>query len=490
MIFPSLEKVRELAVGVDFVPVALETAADTETPISVFKRFSNLSPYCFLLESVEGGKKWARYSFIGRDPLKTIQIKGDHAVISDRNGRVESVTGNPFDTVQRELAKHRAARVPELPRLAGGAVGFFGYDLVRSVEHLPNAPHDDTNFPDCHFMIVDEMIAFDHLKQKLLLIVNVSTEGNLELNYNRAVARLKSIDRTIDQTAVTRSARLGGGHVGAVKSNMTKERYMELVRKGKEHIVNGDIFQVVLSQRLEAETDVDPFDVYRKLRVNNPSPYMYFLKFDTYQLAGASPEMLVRFEDGLVETCPIAGSRPRGRTPEEDEQLERELLADEKELAEHMMLVDLGRNDLGRISEFGTVKPSELMKVAHYSHIMHITSTVQGRARAGVTAFDALKAVLPAGTLSGAPKIRAMEIIDELEPTRRGPYGGAIGYISFDGNMDSCITIRTMVFKDGKAYVQAGAGIVADSVPETEYIESMNKAGALIKALGEVGAQS
>lgn len=487
MIYPSLEQAQKLAVGVDFVPIALETEADLETPISVFKRFKDISPYCFLLDSVEGGIKWARYSFIGRDPLKVIRILGNDAVITDRNGSVETKTGNPFDTVQEVLSGYKGALVPGMPRLSGGAVGFFGYDLVRSVEYLPNAPKDTVGLPDCHFMIVDEMIAFDHLKQKLVLMVNMSTKDDITLSYQRALERLKTMERVIDQSTHGRGSRITGGYVGEVKSNMTREQYMSLVEKGKEYIVNGDIFQVVLSQRLEVETDVDPFNVYRTLRVNNPSPYMYFLKFDTYSIAGASPEMLVRFEDGLLETCPIAGSRPRGATPEEDDLLEKDLLSDEKELAEHMMLVDLGRNDIGRISEFGSVKPVEMMKVARYSHIMHITTTVQGKARLGITAFDALKSVLPAGTLSGAPKIRAMEIIDELEPTRRGPYGGAIGYISFDGNMDSCITIRTMVFQNGKAYVQAGAGIVADSVPETEFTESMNKAGALIKALREVG---
>ena len=339
-------------------------------------------------------------------------------------------------------------------------------------------------------LICDEMIVFDHLRQKLQLIVNMRTEGDVARNYSRAVERLASIERTIlDSGHGVTGARIRRNcHVGPVVSETGREAYMAMVEKAKRHIVDGDIFQMVPSRRMSVETDADPFDVYRVLRVNNPSPYMYFLKFDTYHLVGASPEMLVRYEDGLVETCPIAGTRPRGKTPEEDARLEQELLSDEKEIAEHMMLVDLGRNDIGKIAKFGTVKPVDLMKVARYSHVMHMTTLVQGVARDDVNAYDALRAVLPAGTLSGAPKIRAMELIDEMEPSRRGPYGGAIGYFSFDGNLDSCITIRTILFKDGKAFLQAGGGIVADSIPEMEYEETQNKAGALLRALAEVKA--
>lgn len=490
MVFPTLDEAILLSQDNHFVPIALETVADMETPVSVFKRFKDTSPYCFLLDSVEGGEKWARYSFIGRDPLLIIRITGQETLLEGRDGRIERIVGNPFDTVRDVMGRYRGARVHGIPRLSGGAVGFFGYDLVRSVESLPNPPEDRLGVPDGHFMVADEMIVFDHLRQKLQIIVNMRTDGDVALHYARATERLRAIERTIHSSGHhdSGSAHIRRNcHVGEVISEPSRERYLQMVNQAKRHIVDGDIFQVVLSRRMSVETDADPFDVYRVLRVSNPSPYMFFLKFDSYCLAGASPEMLVRFEDGLLETCPIAGTRPRGATPEADMALEQELLADEKELAEHMMLVDLGRNDIGKIARFGSVKTVDMLKIARYSHVMHITSLVQGIAREGVNAFDALKAVLPAGTLSGAPKIRAMEIIDELEPSRRGPYGGAIGYISFDGNLDSCIAIRTILFKGGMAHLQAGAGIVADSVPETEYEETQSKAGALLKALHDVG---
>ncbi|MFZ5975677.1 MAG: anthranilate synthase component I [Bacillota bacterium] len=491
MIYPSFEEINKKARGFDFIPVAMDDFADMETPVSVFKRFKDTNPYCFLLDSVEGGEKWARYSFIGKDPLLTIRIKEQEAIVQYRDGRTEKKEGNPFSLVQEMLSHYKSPQIEGIPRLSGGAVGYFGYDLVRSVEYLPDAPQDDLMLPDAHFMVVDEMIVFDHLKQKLVLIVNMPTAGDLRLNYDRACERLRSVARVI------RNASPMPGN-GAKKrapektpepvSNMDKAYYCEMVEKAKEHILGGDIFQVVVSQRFGMPVEDDPLDIYRRLRVSNPSPYMYYLKFDDTCIVGASPEMLLRCEDGVVETCPIAGTRKRGGTAGEDDALEKELLADEKELAEHVMLVDLGRNDIGKVSQFGSVQVTEYMKILRYSHVMHIGSTVQGRLRDGLNAFDALMAVLPAGTLSGAPKIRAMQIIDAMEPTRRGPYGGAIGYISFDGNLDCCITIRTIVFKDGMAYVQAGAGIVADSVPETEYEESCNKAKALFKAIEEAGA--
>lgn len=490
MVYPTLEGARACAEGYDYVPVALDAMADVETPVSVFMRFKDTSPYCFLLDSVEGGEKWARYSFIGRDPLLTLRVKDGTAILTYRDGSVEKMKGNPFRIVQAVLDRFRAAPMEGLPRLSGGAVGFFGYDMVRSVEKLPDPPPDDLDMPDCHFMIVDEMIVFDHLRQKLTLIVNMPVKGDFELNYQRACERLRSVKRVIDGARWKAGGEPPRAKQAAAEqpaSNMDKAYYMKMVERAKEYILDGDIFQVVLSQRLSLAAPSDPFDVYRRLRVSNPSPYMYFLKFDDFVIAGASPEMLVRCEDGVVETCPIAGTRRRGKTPEEDAALEAELIADEKENAEHMMLVDLGRNDIGKVSEFGSVQVTELRKVLRYSHVMHIASTVQGRLKPEMRAYDALMAVLPAGTLSGAPKIRAMEIIDELEPTRRGTYGGAIGYISFDGNMDCCITIRTAVFTGGRAYVQCGAGIVADSDPEAEYEEAMNKAGALLQAIREAG---
>lgn len=491
MIYPAFEEIKNKAKGCGFVPVAMDAFADMETPVSVFKRFKDTSPYCFLLDSVEGGEKWARYSFIGKDPLLTIRVKEQTAILQYRDGRTEKKTGNPFVLIQEVLAQYKSPQIEGIPRLSGGAVGYFGYDLVRSVERLPGAPNDDLMLPDAHFMVVDEMIVFDHLKQKLILIVNMPTPGDLKLNYDRACERLQSMARVIND-ASPMPGNVKKRHVADVQpepeSNMDKAAYCSMVEKAKEYILGGDIFQVVVSQRFSMPVQDDPLDIYRCLRVSNPSPYMYYLKFDDTCIVGASPEMLLRCEDGVIETCPIAGTRKRGGTEAEDAALEADLLADEKELAEHVMLVDLGRNDIGKVSEFGTVKVTEYMKVLRYSHVMHICSTVRGQLKEGLNAFDALMAVLPAGTLSGAPKIRAMQIIDEMEPTRRGPYGGAIGYISFDGNLDCCITIRTIVFKDGKAYVQAGAGIVADSVPETEYEESRNKARALFNAMVEAGA--
>lgn len=489
MIYPSFQEAQIKALGVNFVPIAMEIFADTETPVSVFRRFNDTSSYCFLLDSVEGGEKWARYSFIGKDPLLTIRIKDDQANLQYRDGSAEIIKGNPYKIVETVMQRYKGAKVDGIPRLSGGLVGFFGYDLIRTVENLPHPPKDDHNLPTCHFMVVDEIIAFDHLKQKLLLIINMPTEGDLQLNYQNTIERLNSLERSI-RNSCSQHRYIDKKNITVdpiISSNMDKEYFYKIVKRAKEYIVNGDVFQVVLSQRFSVPVLTDVLDVYRYLRVSNPSPYMYFLKFDDYSIVGASPEMLVRCEDGVVETCPIAGTRKRGKTPAEDIQIEEDLINDPKELAEHIMLVDLGRNDLGKISKFGTVKVTEYMKVLHYSHVMHIASTVCGELREDLTVFDALQAVFPAGTLSGAPKIRAMEIIDELEPTQRGIYGGAIGFLSFDDNLECCITIRTILIKDGIAHIQAGAGIVADSIPEKEYEETENKARALLKALKEAG---
>ena len=489
-IYPLFEEIKSIAQEVDFVPVAMEIFADMETPVSVFKRFNDTSSYCFLLDSVEGGEKWGRYSFIGKDPLLTIRINDTQAVLQYRSGIVEKKTGSPIEVVKEIMEGYKGAKVEGIPRLSGGLVGFFGYDLIRSIEDLPNPPQDDLGIPTCHFMLVDETIVFDHLKQKLILIINMPVRGDLKLNYDNTLERLHSLERSI-RNSRSYQPHKDKSHSGAgeieLKSNMDMEYFCQAVDKAKDYIKNGDIFQVVLSQRFSLPAVNDHLDVYRYLRVSNPSPYMYFLKFDDYTIVGASPEMLVRCEDGVVETCPIAGTRKRGKNPAEDLVIEKDLISDPKELAEHIMLVDLGRNDIGKVSKFGTVKLTDYMKVIRYSHVMHISSTVCGELREDQTAYDALQAVFPAGTLSGAPKIRAMEIIDELEPTRRGIYGGAIGFISFGGNLECCITIRTILFKDGMAYIQAGAGIVADSVAEKEYEETQNKAGALIQALREAG---
>lgn len=413
-------------------------------------------------------------------------------IIRERNGSQREVEGNPVEIIKGIMGKFKGANLPNLPRFNGGAVGYFGYDLIRHYENLPNVPEDDMGLPECHFMFTDEVLVYDHLKQKIHIIVNLHVNGNIERAYISAVDRIKTIHReildtrwkTADNSVLSYNKKK---NELAVTSNISKEDFCRNVLKAKQYIRDGDIFQVVLSQRLCVETNENPFNIYRALRVINPSPYMYYLKFGGYRIIGSSPEMLVRVENGIVETCPIAGTRKRGRTKEEDEALEKELLSDEKEIAEHVMLVDLGRNDIGRVSKFGTVAVKNLMHIERYSHVMHVVTNVQGEIREDKTPFDALMSILPAGTLSGAPKVRAMEIIDELETVKRGPYGGAIGYLSFNGNLDSCITIRTIILKDGKAYVQAGAGIVADSVPEREYEECYNKAMALLKAIEEAG---
>lgn len=492
MLYPSLEEVRNLAQEYNVIPVTLEVYADMETPISLFKRFEDSSKYCFLLESVEGGEKWARYSFVGRNPFLIVKSQGNSTLIQDKNGDVVQSQENPIHILKNILEKFKGAVVPGLPRFNGGAVGHFGYDFIRYYENLPNVPEDDMELPDCHFMFADEVLVFDHLRQKISIIVNLQVKGNIEREYNRVAERIKEIYGEIRSTRW----KLAEPYVSGLQrkhkeysfsSNCSREQYCENVRKAKEYIKNGDIFQVVLSQRLCVETEEEPLSIYRALRVINPSPYMYYLKFDSYRLIGASPEMLVRVEDGVVENCPIAGTRKRGSSKQEDELLEKELLADRKERAEHTMLVDLGRNDIGKVAKFGTVEVKDMMHIERYSHVMHMVTNVRGQLREDRKSMDALMAVLPAGTLSGAPKIRAMEIIDELENVKRGTYGGAIGYLSFNGNLDSCITIRTMVFKNKKAYIQAGAGIVADSVPELEYEETLNKAKALLKAIEEAG---
>lgn len=489
MFFPDYEKARLLAGEYNIIPVSMEVYADMDTPISIFKKLENCNG-CFLLESVEGGEKWGRYSFMGRNPFITVNGAGGNTTITYRDGRVLHVSKNPVEALKELMSSYKSADLAGMPRFNGGAAGFFGYDTVRYFEVLPDMPEDDIGLPELHFMLADEIIAFDHLRQKLHIIVNMHAGGNLERAYNTAVERIREVYREIlasrsrmDSSTFCNSP--DHNQPLKVQSNISKDDFCRNVKKAKEYIRNGDIFQVVLSQRFQADTDSDPFSVYRALRIINPGPYMYFLKFDGYTIAGSSPEMLVRMEDGIVETCPIAGTRKRGSTEEEDDMLAGELLSDDKERAEHVMLVDLGRNDIGKVSEFGTVAVKDFMHIERYSHVMHLVTSVQGKLKSGLTAFDALSAVLPAGTLSGAPKIRAMEIIDELENVKRCHYGGAVGYLSFNGNLDSCITIRTILFKNGKAYIQAGCGIVADSDPHKEYEESVNKAMAALKALEE-----
>ncbi len=495
MYFPTREQFRELARQGNLVPVYREILADMETPVSVLKRLKG-RPYCFLLESVTGGEHIARNSFIGRDPFCVFESAG-RTVRIHRGRQTETRElrpgETPLDALRELLASFRLAPVEGLPNFCGGAVGYIGYDMVRFFEHLPNQPPDDLGLPDCVMMLVDELLVFDHVTHTIKIVALGHPEGDVDAAYDDAVARIEATVSLLQDTVPDRgpldalSLRPGprSGLPPGVRTNFPRERFLDAVRRCKDYIAAGDVIQVVISQRLSMDISVDPFDIYRCLRSINPSPYMFYLGLRKLKIVGSSPEILVTHEEGRVRVRPIAGTRPRGATPEEDLRLERELLADEKERAEHIMLVDLGRNDLGRVCKYGTVRLAEgqLMVIERYSHVMHIVSEVVGELAEGNDAMDVLEATFPAGTVSGAPKIRAMEIIDELEPTKRGPYAGAVGYISFSGKMDTCITIRTIVIHDSVAHVQAGAGIVADSVPEREHEECLNKAMALLKAI-------
>lgn len=486
MITPSFEDIQVLAKDYQLIPVCSEYYADMETPIRVFKKLKT-SKYAFLLESVDGSDDNMRYSFIGRNPFLVLKSYGHHIIIQDKNGDVLEEEGDPQAVLQSLCDRYKAPTIQGMPSFSGGAVGYFGYDTVRLHENLPNVPEDTLNLPDFHFMFIDEVIAFDHRKQKLVITVNMHTDGDLQENYDRAIQRIEEIREELTNAVIEETSAKNKVLDHDVYSNMSKEDYCDIVNKAKEYIVNGDIFQVVLAQRFAIRTTVEPLQVYRALRVINPSPYMYYLAFDDHQLVGASPERLVRVENGIIQTCPIAGARKRGVSEQEDLELIEELKNDAKENAEHVMLVDLGRNDVGKVSEFGSVSVKKFKNVQKFSHVMHLVSEVEGKLRKDLTPFDALAAVLPAGTLSGAPKVRAMEIIDELETVKRNCYGGGIGYIGFNGSFDSCITIRTAVFKDQVAYIGAGAGIVYDSIPENEYQECLNKAQAMIRAVEEAG---
>lgn len=485
----SFEQIQSYAADYPLIPVVRELLADTETPIRLFEHFYR-AKHAFLLESVEGGSKWARYSFIGTNPFLTIRCKQGVAQVEEKSGHTYTLEGKPLQALKTLLARYRSPQLPDMPRFTGGAVGFFGYDLLQYYERLPKHKQDDLQMSDLQFMFCDQLIVFDHLKQRIKLIANlhVPTDRSLLADaYQDALATLDHllamISQPLTEPPVQMVRDLPVLSADDLTANMTKEQFLANVDAAKEYIRAGDIFQVVLSQRFQTETSVSPLHVYRMLRTMNPSPYMYVLKMGEETIVGTSPELLVRVEGSKVETRPIAGTRPRGRTPEEDLELELDLLADEKELAEHRMLVDLGRNDIGRVSKFGTVHCDSFMEIERYSHVMHIVSNVTGEMSADKDFYDAFISCMPAGTVSGAPKLRAMEIIAELEPHARGAYAGAIGYLGFSGNLDTCITIRTIIFKHGKAYVQAGAGIVADSVPENEYMETVNKSKAMLVAI-------
>jgi len=487
----ELQDIKAMAGRYNVIPVVRKLLADTETPIRVFQHLSR-DKRAFLLESVEGGVKWARYSFIGTDPFLVLRLKHKRLTLEE-NGIVEShTTTEPLQLLREKLRSYRSPALPELPPFTGGAIGFFGYDLLQYYESkLPPHKKDDLNMDDMQFMFCDRIIVFDHFKQHVLVIGNVripegASDLEIEKSYRETLNGIDDTIRRIQQpipVQPSRSTPPQDPDLGEISSNLTKQQFLDNVNQAKEYIRAGDIFQVVLSQRFHIETEVDPLHVYRVLRTMNPSPYMYVLKLDDEVIVGTSPELLVKVDNGKVETRPIAGTRPRGRTPEEDAELERELLADEKERAEHVMLVDLGRNDIGRVSTFGSVKCDSYMEIERYSHVMHIVSNVTGELRPDKDFYDAFLSCLPAGTVSGAPKLRAMGIIAELENEARGAYAGAIGYLGFSGNLNTCITIRTIIFKNGKAYVQAGAGIVWDSVPENEYQETVNKAKGMLKAI-------
>jgi anthranilate synthase component I len=492
---PSLEEARGLSASYNVVPVSHRFLDDTETPVSAFLKLRQAAG-CFLLESAEQGLRIGRYSFLGVKAWESIRLSGDTVAV--RRGGVDARYdlaahgGDPFAFMSAHLARYHVPHLPDLPPFVGGAVGYFGYDCIRHVEHLPDAPPDDMGLPEMAFLLTDVIVVFDHLQHTVTLLTNIfcDEEPDFDTAYAAAVARLANIKARLRAPLPTadlldgaeRAAAQVAGRA-ALRSSFERGQFLTAVERIREYIHAGDAFQVVLSQRFELPVSVSGFSIYRGLRAVNPSPYMYYISFRDFEVVGSSPEPLVTVNGRYAETRPIAGTRPRGATPSEDARLAEEMLNDEKERAEHLMLVDLGRNDLGRVCTSGTVSVNSFMDVERYSHVMHMVSSVSGELEDGVGAMDALRAVFPAGTVSGAPKVRAMEIIDELEPLRRGPYAGAIGYLSYSGDLDACIYIRTVLVRDGRAYVQAGAGIVADSDPESEYRETQNKAGAMLRAI-------
>ncbi len=492
---PSFAEFRRLAHQGTVVPLYRTVVADLLSPVSAFLRLvpqaakgpsakgKGPSQHCFLLESVEGGERVGRYTFFGVDPFQVVSCRGDRITLVRGRKKIQE-TGNIFEFLRRLGSQYHSVTLPGLPPFTAGAVGYLSYEGVRQLERLPPRVEPDVDIDDATFMYFRNLVAFDHVRHRLFLISNVLTEedpGSLRAKYDAGVRELDRLERKLARPLQLARVSAPKGKL-QIRSNMPKKHYEEMVERGKEYIRAGDVFQVVLSQRLTVPVRVPPFQVYRALRVVNPSPYMYYLQLGKATVLGSSPEMLVKVTGREVEYRPIAGTRPRGQTEEEDKRFETDLLRDPKERAEHIMLVDLGRNDVGRVSEFSSVRPERVMFVERYSHVMHLVSLIKGQLRPDADSYSALAACFPAGTLTGAPKVRAMEIIDELEPTRRGLYGGAVLYADFSGNLNSCIVIRTVLIKDSKAYLQAGAGIVADSVPALEYQESMNKARAMLKA--------
>jgi anthranilate synthase component 1 len=483
---PDFATFRQLAEGMNFVPVFRQLISDTLTPVSAYCRLQD-EEHSFLFESVVGGERVGRYSFLGAGPFLQIDAFDREIVLTTAGETKRYAVEDPLQHLHTMLEQYRAPHLPGLPRFCGGAVGYAGYDTVRYTENLPNPPENDRQLPDLSFALYDRMVIFDQIQKTILVVVHADVcHGDLQAAYDQACRRVDALCLQLDTPSETIRladiSRVGDPQI-PFRSNFTRAGYEAAVEKSKEYIRAGDIFQVVLSQRLEVSTPASSLDIYRALRVVNPSPFMFLLRTPAVNLIGSSPEIMVRVEAGITTIRPLAGTRRRGKTEAEDLALEQELLADEKERAEHVMLVDLARNDVGRVAEYGTVEVSDVMHVERYSHVMHISSTVTGKLAEGKTALDALRAGLPAGTLSGAPKVRAMQIIDELEPHRRGPYGGAVGCIDFTGHMDTCIALRTIVMLGQTAYVQAGAGIVADSVAASEYEETLSKARGLLKAI-------
>jgi len=483
---PDFDTFRRLSSGGTHVPVFRQLVSDTLTPVSAYTRLEKVSS-SFLFESVVGGERVGRYSFLGTDPFLSLEAFGNDVVITRGNRPERFRSDDPLDELAKLLAEFPAIHLPGLPRFCGGAVGYAGYDVVRYTERLPNAPPDDRGLPDLSFALYDRMVIFDNINKTILVVVHArANDGDPRAAYDRACERVDEVCGQLahpgDDLRLADIA-LGGQPEQNWKSNFTKAGFEACVEKCKEYIRAGDIFQVVVSQRLVRETTASPLAIYRALRVVNPSPFMFLLKTPSVDLVGSSPEIMVRVEDGKATVRPLAGTRKRGETEADDQRLADELLADPKERAEHVMLIDLARNDIGRVAKYCSVELSDVMVVERYSHVMHITSNVCGQLEEGKTALEALRASLPAGTVSGAPKVRAMQIIDELEPHRRGPYAGAVGYVDFTGNMDTCIALRTLVMQGRTVYIQAGAGIVADSVPASEYEETLSKAKGLLKAI-------
>ena len=487
MLYPKIDKVNELLKDYKTVPVFYELLMDAYTPIQLFNCLHEAYDDCFILESVDNKNQWGRYSYIGIDPKAEYVLKDHIITVREKGKDTKTIKVDNFIEFFSDIIEaHKSPRFNNYPKLTGGLMGFFAYDVIRYFEKtLKNPPKDDLNLPDADLHLFEKIVAYDHLSNKAVIILNINADDDIKNKYEECEKESERIVEILKNYTPKIKTQKNNDVEIQVKSNITKEQYCNNVLKGIEYIKEGDIFQFVPSQRFEIDNPPDSFDVYRMLRSTNPSPYLYYFKHNDYAVAGASPEMLVNVENRTVLNRPIAGTIKRGETQEEDLQNEKKLLSDPKELAEHTMLVDLGRNDVGKVSEFGSVDVTDFMVVEKYSKVMHIVSNVKGTLRKDKKPLDALMAVLPAGTLSGAPKVRAMEIIDELETTKRGLYGGTVGYLAFDGSIDTCIAIRTVLFKNNKAYVQAGGGVVADSIPENEYMESVNKSMAVINAIKE-----